>query len=424
MFFRFVIYRNSVLATICSMFGAVSVVMGITAVINGELGILPAIGVIAFGIGLMLLAGVISNHKEKKKKAKAAQARAAASGAGYTQPQQTAYTAQSAASGAGYTQPQHSEYTAQPAAMYASAEPMAPGKRVNISAVFAAILFLLAALLEFIVLSERFSQIPNYQMNSNQVSMVSMGILMAIAALRSRHIQQVSVLFILGFLGLALGNLDVALNSYRAYNFGGYTTPGGIHYAMFAAPALKAAAYFLLALFALLSTRKIKESCGGIVRWLWFVPMLPLVLGVAKEISDDEALWEIMRVFSRRGGIPGLQGLTHPALLQVYAVVLLALAVFISGFCFHRLCRKDAAVYTQSEPQPVYYAPPVQPAQPQPEPVYSAPEPPRQPVQPQAAPKANDPDVLKQVQAYKDLLDYGILSQEEYDQKIRELTRG
>ena len=397
MFFRFVIYRNSVLATICSMFGAVSVVMGITAVINGELGILPAIGVIAFGIGLMLLAGVISNHKEKKKKAKAAQARAASSGAGYTQPQ-------------------HSEYTAQPTAMYASAEPMAPGKRVNISAVFAAILFLLAALLEFIVLSKNFSQVPNYQMNSNQVSMVSMGILMAIAALRSRHIQQVSVLFILGFLGLALGNLDVARIAYRYY--------GSCRHPMYVMSALKAAAYFLLALFALLSTRKIKESCGGIVRWLWFVPMLPLVLGVAMEIRFNDSFWTTIRVFARLGTFPGLQGLTQPVLLQVYAVVLLALAVFISGFCFHRLCRKDAAVYTQSEPQPVYYAPPVQPAQPQPEPVYSAPEPPRQPVQPQAAPNANDPDVLKQVQAYKDLLDYGILSQEEYDQKIRELTRG
>ena len=422
MFFRFVIYRNSVLATICSMFGAVSFVMGITAVINGELGILPAIGVIAFGIGLMLLAGVISNHKEKKKKAKAAQARAAASGAGYTQPQQTAYTAHSAASGANYTQPQQtayttqSAYTAQPTAMYASAEPMAPGKRVNISAVFAAILFLLAALLEFIVLSDTFSHIPNYQMNSNQVSMVSMSLLMAIAALRSRHIQQVSVLFILCFLGLALGNLDVALIAYR--NFGSGRHP------LYVMSALKAAAYFLLALFALLSTRKIKESCGGIVRWLWFVPMLPLVLGVAMEILCNDSFWTTIRVFARLGTFPGLQGLTRPPLLQVYAVVLLALAVFISGFCFHRLCRKDAAVYTQSEPQPVYYAPPVQPAQPQPEPVYSAPEPPRQPVQPQAAPKANDPDVLKQVQAYKDLLDCGILSQEEYDQKIRELTRG
>ena len=405
---RFVIYRNSVLATICSMFGAVSVVMGVTAVISGELGILPAIGVIAFGIGLMLLAGVISNHKEKKKQAKAAQARAAATGAGYTQTRQTAYTAQGA-------------YTAQPTAMGASAEPMVPEKRVNISSVFAGLFFLLAALLEFIVLRIYLSQMPNLMLNSEQVAMVSMGALMAIAALRTRHIQQVSVLYIIGFLGLALGSLDVALNAYRVHGSGGYTTAGGIHYAVFATPALKVAAYFLLGIFALLSTRKIKESCGCIVRWLWFVPMLALALALTKEISDDEALWRIMQVFSRRGGIPGLRGLTHPALLHAYAVVLLGLAVFISGFCFQRLCRKRAVEYTQPEPQSAY-VPPVQetPVQPQPEPRYVAPEPPKQP---EPAPKANDPDVLKQIQAYKDLLDCGILTREECEQKIRELTQ-
>ena len=148
--------------------------------------------------------------------------------------------------------------------------------------------------------------------------------------------------------------------------------------------------------------------------------MLPLVLGVAMEILCNDSFWTTIRVFARLGTFPGLQGLTRPPLLQVYAVVLLALAVFISGFCFHRLCRKDAAVYTQSEPQPVYYAPPVQPAQPQPEPVYSAPEPPKQP---EPAPKTNDQDVQKQIQAYKDLLDCGILTQEECEQKIRELTQ-
>ena len=391
---RFVIYKNSVLATICSMFGAAFIVMAVTSMVSGELGILPGIGVIAAALGFMWLGDFISTKKAERKLKKAQQATAAAASsptANYAQPQQSA-----------------------PVASYAASA--VQGKRVNISAVFAAILFLLAALLEFIVLSDTFSHIPNYQMNSNQVSMVSMGLLMAIAALRSRHIQQVSVLFILCFLGLALGNLDVALIAYR--NFGSGRHP------LYVMSALKAAAYFLLALFALLSTRKIKESCGGIVRWLWFVPMLPLVLGVAMEILSNDSFWTTIRVFARLGTFPGLQGLTRPSLLQVYAVVLLALAVFISGFCFHRLCRKDAAVYTQSEPQPVYYAPPVQPAQPQPEPVYSAPEPPRQPVQPQAAPKANDPDVLKQVQAYKDLLDCGILSQEEYDQKVRELTRG
>lgn len=387
---RFVIYKNSVLATICSMFGAAFIVMAVTSMVSGELGILPGIGVIAAALGFMWLGDIISTKKAQRKRKKAQRAATAAASsprASYAQPQQSAPVASHAASAV-------------------------QGKRVNISAVFAAILFLLAALLEFIVLSDTFSHVPNYQMNSNQVSMVSMGMLMAIAALRSRHIQQVSVLFILCFLGLALGNLDVALIAYR--NFGSGRHP------LYVMSALKAAAYFLLALFALLSTRKIKESCGGIVRWLWFVPMLPLVLGVAMEILCNDSFWTTIRVFARLGTFPGLKGLTRPSLLQVYAVVLLALAVFISGFCFHRLCRKDAAVYTQSEPQPVYYAPPVQPAQPQPEPVYSAPEPPKQP---EPAPKANDQDVQKQIQAYKDLLDCGILTQEECEQKIRELTQ-
>lgn len=387
---RFVIYKNSVLATICSMFGAAFIVMAVTSMVSGELGILPGIGVIAAALGFMWLGDIISTKKAQRKRKKAQQAATAAVSsprASYAQPQQSA-----------------------PVASYAASA--VQGKRVNISAVFAAILFLLAALLEFIVLSDTFSHVPNYQMNSNQVSMVSMGMLMAIAALRSRHIQQVSVLFILCFLGLALGNLDVALIAYR--NFGSGRHP------LYVMSALKAAAYFLLALFALLSTRKIKESCGGIVRWLWFVPMLPLVLGVAMEILCNDSFWTTIRVFARLGTFPGLKGLTRPSLLQVYAVVLLALAVFISGFCFHRLCRKDAAVYTQSEPQPVYYAPPVQPAQPQPEPVYSAPEPPKQP---EPAPKTNDQDVQKQIQAYKDLLDCGILTQEECEQKIRELTQ-
>lgn len=385
---RFVIYKNSVLATFCSIFGAAFIVMAVTSMVSGELGILPGIGVIAAGLGFMWLGDIISTKKAERKRKKAQQAAAAAASSprvSYAQPQQSA-----------------------PVASYAASA--VQGKSVNISAVFAAILFLLAALLEFIVLSDTFSHVPNDPMNLNRVSMVSMSLLMAIAALRSRHIQQVSVLFILCFLGLALGNLDVALIAYR--NFGSGRHP------LYVMSALKAAAYFLLALFALLSTRKIRESCGGIVRWLWFVPMLPLVLGVAMEIRFNDSFWTTIRVFARLGTFPGLQGLTRPTLLQVYAVVLLALAVFISGFCFHRLCRKDAAVYTQSEPQPVYYAPPVQPVQP--EPRYAAPEPPKQP---EPAPKANNQDVEKQIQAYRDLLDCGILSQEECEQKVRELTQ-
>ena len=39
---RFVIYKNSVLATFCSIFGAAFIVMAVTSMVSGELGILPA----------------------------------------------------------------------------------------------------------------------------------------------------------------------------------------------------------------------------------------------------------------------------------------------------------------------------------------------------------------------------------------------
>lgn len=100
----------------------------------------------------------------------------------------------------------------------------------------------------------------------------------------------------------------------------------------------------------------------------------------------------------------------------------LTLAVFFSGICFRRLCKKPEvsyrqAGYVQPEPQSVYSAPVQEtPVQPQSEPQYTVPEPPKA-----AAPKRNDQEIAKQLQAYKDLLDCGILSQEEYDQKVREL---
>ena len=53
--------------------------------------------------------------------------------------------------------------------------------------------------------------------------------------------------------------------------------------------------------------------------------------------------------------------------------------------------------------------------QPQPEFHYTAPEPQKQPR------KTSQQDVQKKIQAYKDLLELGILSQEEYEQKIHDL---
>lgn len=78
-------------------------------------------------------------------------------------------------------------------------------------------------------------------------------------------------------------------------------------------------------------------------------------------------------------------------------------------------------VCAQPAPQCVYTAPVQETSvQVQPEPRHTAPEP-----QPQmkTAPKADDLEVQKKIQAYKDLLDCGILTQEECEEKIRELTQ-
>ena len=424
---HFIIYRNSVLASFLSIFGTGLAAMGVFTLFEdfSMENLMIAIPAAAIGIVLNILANIISKRKEQKKRAKAGgsaatgSARSAqtaqsggSSAAGYAP---SAQTAQSGGySAAGYAPSaqtaQSGGYSAQHAPVYQA--PAAQARPVKKRCAAAAILFLLTALLEFVSLYMRNAQDPWFTLNSEEVALVAMGALLMIAALRSRHIQQVSILNIFGFLGFTLGSVDVALLAYRAYGTGGYATSGSIYYAVFAAPALKAAAYLLMALFALLATRKIKAHCGGVVRWLWWIPLLALALAYSKEIADSEVLWRLRQVASRRGGFMGLQFYTRPELLHVYAIVLQVLAVLLTGLYFCGLCRKTDAVYNQGS-----YVPPVQP---QPEMRYAAPEPPR----PEPAPRASDADVQKQIQAYRDLLDCGILSQEEYDSKVRELTRG
>lgn len=323
---RFVIYKNSILATFCSMFGAVFIVMAVTSMVSGELGILPGIGVIAADLGFMWLSDLISTKKAERKRKKAQQAAANVrdTGASHAQPSQTAQFVPT------------SSYTAQTANVYPSAVPAV--QPVKKSAVFAGVFFLLASLLEFVSLYTRYSLEPHMMFNSDQIALVAMGLLLMIAAFRTKHTQQVSVLFVIGFLGMGLAGVDVAMVAYRTYGFGNYVADNGaVHHAMVTAPVLKAAAYFLMGIFALLSTRRIKQRCGAIVRWLWFVPILPLLLVYAKEISDDDAFYRIMRVFSQNGGFSRLKNLSHPVLLHVYAIAFMALAVCMAGFCFQRL---------------------------------------------------------------------------------------
>lgn len=401
---RFVIYKNSVLATICSMFGAAFIAMAVMSMISGELGILPGIGVIAAGLGFMWLGDFISTKKAERKRKKARQtaaANASASAAGYVPGQQTARGA----------------YSVPPSAAYgAPTVPAVPGKSVNKSAIFAGVFFLLGAVTEFWACKSRsyFTLGGNTSLNSEYVMLIAMGLLMLIAAFRTKQIQEVSVLFVLGFLGLTLGSVDVFLVKWRDYAWSS-NNPNTL-FQRSSEPMFRAIGYFVMSLFALFSMRKIKKHLGGIVRYLWIIPGIILVLAYTKLIADSSVLFACRRVFNPQW--IGLKNIPREV-LNAAAHLFVIPAVFFSAFCFRRISCQPAVVFRQetyAQPNPPY-APPVQP---QPAPRYAASEPPKQP---EPAPKANGQNIEEQIQACKDLLECGLLTQAEYEQKIRELTR-
>lgn len=121
---RFVIYKNSVPATICSMLGAAFFALAVLALINGEIDILSGVITILISLGLMWLGGFISERKARCRRQRARQG------------------AENAPS----------RPAAQAAPAYSTREeracPAPEKKAVKASAVLAGVFFLLAALLE------------------------------------------------------------------------------------------------------------------------------------------------------------------------------------------------------------------------------------------------------------------------------------
>ena len=446
---RFIIYKNSILATCCSMFGAAFIAMAVMAMFSGELGILTGIGVIAGGLGFMWLGDFISTKKAERKQKKAQQAaaqtvnRTAVRSATNSSVSNTGNA--QAAQKRTYTQTNYSHSAARNTYAQPTAAPMINGKPARISLAFAGVFFLIATLLALWGLYLYRESTAFFMVNSEQVALYVACPLLAIAAFRTRHTQKVSVLFVLGFLLMTLASVDVALNTYRAFGFGGYTaSDGSTYYAMTLSHILKAAAYFLMTVFALFSMQKLKNQLCGIVKWLWFIPIPVLLLVYVKDITDSYILGLLMLAFE-----DGIRLTPRYDLLEIAARFWTILAVFLSGFAFRHFCRNIES-YVQPEPQYASPAPPqagnmiacpycgqmndadsvfccycgqrVTQSQPVRQ---AAPEPAQKP---QPSPDANAASVPKNIQkemeAYKDLLDCGILTQEEYDQKIRDLMRG
>ena len=382
---RFVIYKNSVLATICSMFGAAFIVMAVTSMISGELGILPGIGVIAAGLGFMWLGDLISTKKAERKLKKAQQAAAAASvsTASCAQPQQAASTASNAA----------------PAASYAA--PAAQDRPVNGSAVFAGIFFLLATLLG---LWSVFSPYNHYFDRLGVVECAGF-LLLAIGCFRMKRTQLANAFHLIGALLPAMVCAYSAFNLLRAARHAVAPIP---------TLALVIAAFLLMLLFAFCAMKP--RGSGGVTGALWFLPSVLLTAYLVIQFDYDFNLNRLLNDF-----VENPRWMPYPIMLTLFRDIHVIVACFLAGLCFRRICRCPAAVPPMNTPCDQFqYVPPVQPVQPQPEPRHAAPEPPKQP---EPAPKANDQDVEKQIQAYKDLLDCGILTQEECEQKIRELMQ-
>lgn len=381
---RFFIYKNSVLATLCSMFGAAFVALAVTSIFSGELGIISGIGVIVGGLGFMCLGGFISTKKAERKRKKEQQTVSAPNA--------------SAAQNCG------------PRAAYAASE--VQSKPVNKSILWAGIFFLLSAATEIwaYVSCRFFAQAAPSAFNSETAMLAAMGLLLLIAAFRTKRIQEVSVLYALGFLGLALGSADVLLVNWR--NFSYVTNNANTLLQWIGEPLLRAIACFLLALFALFSMRKNRKSLGSIVRCLWIVPVLLLLLAYTKRVADGHILSRFRNMFEPEW--IGLDSIPRD-ILDAVAHLHLVVAALLSGFGFRCICRKPVLVSRQesssASPQVHYETP-----------QYTAPEPSKPTPQPTAS--MSRADVEKQIQAYKDLLDCGILTAEECEQKIRELTRG
>ena len=338
--FRFVVYKNSVLATICSFFGSAFIAMSIFSMFSRELGILEGIGMIAAGLGLMWLGHVISDRKERKKQAKAANAA-----------QNTSFNSNT------YTQP--NKATANTANVVNDS--VMHKKPVKISPVLAAIFFLLAALFGLwsaYLYAYQPTHDPFLKTGWGHVVVSAACMLLMIGYFRSRKTQAASVLQIAGFLGVIVGNAAVALRCYRVYGLAWYTSNYGV-YATTYVPLFKIAVFFLMFLFAIFAMNKAKARLGGIVRVLWIVPALFLLLVTTKIISDNRSIDIIQKQISIGSYMP------RGDVMESVSNVFLNVAIFFGGFALKAICKKPAVSFRQtSYVQPeVQYTAPVQPVQ-------------------------------------------------------------
>ncbi len=373
-------YRNSILASIVSLAGCYGIVMGIyelTGLRDSGRSIPEILGTIACGFLIAFLGNRISVRKEERKQAAAS--RSAASPAGAPKSQGGA----SASVGS------------------------AP---VDKLIMIAGVLFLLAVtakpLSNYDILHLGYSPVTRDVWTL--IADCAMVLLLAIASLRMSTTQSVSSLHIIGFWGLFAfyGGQAIRFFALKAAADAASAWDAALQYSNASFEStFHALVYFLMLLFAAFSLPKYKERRGRLVRGLWWLPaviLLNLRIFTLGEVG----------VFLYIKSNPFL-GLVAPHYQMVLEMLWLTAALLLTGLCFRRLCAAPV-VPPSGHTGPVYKEPAPSPAKP-------AAEPPRA-AAPDAASAASKTESGKLRAAYKDLLDAGILTKEEYEQKLRELS--
>ena len=303
--FRFTIYKNSILATICSLFGTAFIAMALLSMINGDLEILSGIIVIAVGIGLVILAGEISQWKERRKKAKAAQKAAAAAG-----------------------NPAAAPRPASPVRPAAPARPAAPRpvKPLGKSLTAAKVLCVLTALCSFYTFymySSRDWDLPF----DDRLPLVVMAEAILFLMLRAGcSAGKISRLYAPAFLGLA---------GFNAFVGGSIFLDSAGESELVPVFALKFLCYVMMAVLILAA----QYRGGQLPVALWFIPTVLLIIAAVKMASDNYALQLLLSQRPNDGWVPS----ARPEYPQLYAQLLGAAAMALIGYVSHRLTPGDAA---------------------------------------------------------------------------------
>ena len=439
-------YRNSILASLVSIIGCVIVVFGVTDLFQGdarELTVVTDIVMIVVGIAVAALGKIISDHKAEKKRAKARQAAMANRQAAQAQPQARPVQAAQPVQQPVQRPVQQPVYAPQPAAP-------APKARVGVAFTMAAILFILSPVVaawanmmyttsSLLVTS---ALVHNYG-DLFHLTEYALCLFLAVACFRGIAIKNVSWLHIVGLLGVLICKIGMLANVLSFVVREHYSLRGTREVAFF-----ELAGCLLIFLFAIAALPKNRSRFGGMVKALWFLPWVVLLVGNCFFMHHTGAIHHLS--IQLGNGFFRLQ----PVFTDSLSLLCLSFAVCFTGFGFRRICKEQPqshqipAAPVQSAPhslcphcrQPIAAgdvfcgscgqritpaAPPVQP-QPQPQPVQPQPQPVQsQPVY-RAAEKPADPqpvskELEQKIQAYKDLLNCGILSQAEYEQAIRDL---